>query len=478
MWREANMRNKKITTLTRLRSFRASGALILTALMLVFAAAAATAQTYTDLYNFSNNGGPNDPQYSGIIAQGRDGNLYSTTNQNWTGGLGDLFKITPMGTLTVLHNFHGTDGEAAVSGLTLATNGDFYGATYGGGANNFGTIFSITAGGKLTTLYSFTNGAHGGSPQAPPIQGLDGNFYGTTYGIDGNNGSVYKITPSGEFTTLYSFDGTHGANPIAPLVQATNGNFYGTTNLGGTNGAGTIFRISASGKFKVLFNFGQVPGYPFAPLIQGNDGNFYGTTPGSDSGSAGGVAFKITPGGTLTVLHTFTGEGDGSNQIGGLVQATDGNFYGTNNIGGNGGQGTIFRVGSTGAFETLYGFPDCDLGGNPQTTLLQHTNGVLYGTTAICGTSDEGVFYSFDVGLKPFVSFLPAAGKGGSTIEFLGQGFKGTTGVSFNGTPATFKVVSGTYLTATVPNGATSGFVTVTTPKRKLNSNKKFRVTQ
>jgi len=328
-------------------------------------------------------------------------------------------------------------------------------------------------------LYSFTNGADGSNPTAPPIQGLDGNFYGTAsgQGENGRSGSVYKITSSGVFTTLHSFTGTDGAIPTAPLMQATDGNFYGTTYFGGANGAGTIFRISASGKFKVLFNFALVTGYPNASLIQGSDGNFYGVTTGnSGNGYQGGFAFKMTPGGMLTVLHTFTGGSDGDNQIGGLVQATDGNFYGTNNVGGSGGEGTIFRISSTGAFTTLYGFDNDAVGANPQNTLLQHTNGMLYGETVIGGTSNMGVFYSFDVGLGPFVSFLPTTGKVGTNIDILGQGFKGTTSVALNGVPATYSVKSDAFLIATVPSGATTGLVTVTTPTGTLTSNKKFIV--
>jgi uncharacterized repeat protein (TIGR03803 family) len=392
-----------------------------------------------------------------------------------------VFKISPKGTLKVLHNFNGTDGQVSVGGLTLATDGKFYGTAGLGGAFGYGTIFSITAGGSLTTLYSFTNGADGSGPQAPPIQGLDGNFYGTTTGVSGNNGSVYKITQSGVFTTLHSFDGTDGANPIAPLVEAADGDFYGTTFSGGTNGAGTIFRISAAGKFDVLFDFtstsGSAPGYPYGALIQGSDGNFYGTTAGAAASSSGGIVFKFVPG-ELTVLYNFSGAGNGSNPGAGLVQATDGNFYGTNDIGpidfvG----GVIFQVGSTGAFATLYDFVGGSAGASAQATLLQHTNGVMYATTCCGGTSGDGNFYSFDVGLGPFVSFLPAAGRVGRTIQFLGQGFTGTTGVSFNGTPATFKVWYDTFLTATVPAGATTGSVTVTTPSGTLTSNKQFRVT-
>jgi uncharacterized repeat protein (TIGR03803 family) len=480
----------KIAFFNRLKSSGTSAALNLAMLVLLVAATTvATAQTYTDIYDMgSNSGEPNDP-YSGFIAQGRDSNMYSTSRQIDTGGPGDVFKITPAGILSVIYNFSDADGLVyPAGGLTLAINGTLYGATGGNNSTDFGTIFKITAEGTLTTLYSFTDGADGSVPAAP-IQGIDGNFYGTpssctawssaTLCQEGNAnkyGAVYKLTPAGVFSTLHTFNGRDGANPTAPLLQATNGNLYGTTVQGGVNGDGVIFIITPSGNFKVLFNFGSETGVAlYAPLIQGSDGNFYGlTVKGGPSG--GGTAFKITPGGKLTVLHDFTGGSDGSNQVVGLVQATDGNFYGTNNVGGNGGEGTIFRVSSTGIFATLYNFDDYSLGANPQTTLLQHTNGLLYGDTALGGAYGGGTFYSFDVGLGPFVSFLPAAAAVGKPVEILGQGFTGTTAVSFNGTAAAYTVVRDTYLTATVPSGATSGFVTVTTPGGTLTSNKEFQI--
>jgi uncharacterized repeat protein (TIGR03803 family) len=448
------------------------------ALVLAVATAPVLAQTYKVLYNFgSKSGDPTDPRFSGVIAQSHGGSLLSTADDLWTDGLGTAFRITPGGTLTVLHHFNGNDGQAPVGGLTLGTDGNYYGTTESGGDSGYGTIFKITAHGNLTTLYSFTGGADGGFPSAPPIQSIGGNFYGTTAGGNGNNGSVYKITPSGTFTPFHSFANTDGATPYAPLVQGTDGNFYGTTANGGSHGLGTIFRIKSSGKFAVLFNFDGTHGAnPYAPLIQGSDGNFYGVAAGGGS-AGGGVVFKMTPSRRLTVLHNFTGGSDGSNEVGGLMQATDGNFYGTNNLGGASFWGVLFRITPTGIFTVLHDF-EWNSGASPQTTLLQHTNGVLYGDTAVGGSGGggEGTFYSFDVGLGPFVTFLPAAGRVGATVEVLGQGFTGTTAVSLNGAAAKFTVISDTYLTATVPNGATSGFITVTTPSGTLKSNKKFLV--
>lgn len=438
----------------------------------------AHAQTYTVLYNFgSKSGDPTGPQYSGIIAQGRDGNLYSSADDHWTDGLGTAFKITPKGSLTVLHHFSGPDGQGPVGGLTLGTDGSYYGASDSGGLYSRGTIFKITAGGTLTTLYSFTGGADGSNPEGAPIEGFDGNFYGPTRGgsTSSDYGSVYKITPSGAFTVLRTFSILDGVGPIGSLVQAPDGYFYGTTQFGGAHNLGTIFRISSSGYFKTLHNFDGTHGsYPYGLLIQASDGNFYGN--GSNGGSAAGnVVFKITPAGTYTVLHYFTCGSDGCNQAGSLMQATDGNIYGTNNLGGAAGWGVLFRIALNGTFKVLHNF-DWNTGASPQATLLQHTNGVLYSTTTVGGVGNggDGTFYSFDVGLGPFVRFLPVGANVGAKVEFLGQGFTGTSAVSFNGTAAAFKVASDTYLTATVPIGATTGLVTVTTPGGALFSDKEF----
>jgi hypothetical protein len=147
------------------------------------------------------------------------------------------------------------------------------------------------------------------------------------------------------------------------------------------------------------------------------------------------------------------------------------------------GDGTIFRMSAIGQISSLYDF-DSTTGAIPEVTLLQHTNGILYGDTyeggtskPACGNVGCGVFYRWNAGLKPFVSLVSTSGKIGKTIEILGQGFTGTTGVSFNGVAATFTFVSGTYLTAVVPTGATTGSVTVKTPGGTLTSNKTFRVT-
>jgi uncharacterized repeat protein (TIGR03803 family) len=162
----------------------------------------------------------------------------------WLSGSASL----PAQTFTKLHSFDGTDGRLSFAGLVQATNGNLYGTTYYGGAKNSGEVFEITPGGTLTTLYSFCSKGDctdGEYTYTTSIQGTDGNFYGTTYlGGSKELGTVFKITPSGTVTTLHTFGGPDGSQPLAGLVQATNGDFYGTTYVGGSEGKGEVFKIT------------------------------------------------------------------------------------------------------------------------------------------------------------------------------------------------------------------------------------------
>jgi len=486
----------------------------------VFCAAAVSsrAQTFTTLLNFDGANGAY-PEFGPLI-QGTDGNFYGTTFEGGANnvslctnlgaaGCGTVFKITPGGTLTTLYNFcpkpNCTDGAAPSAGLVLGTDGNFYGTTVGGGSlagfcvNGCGTVFKITPGGTLTTLHAFVD-FDGAGPNGL-VQGTDGNFYGTTEGGGGGSaGAVFKITSGGTFTTLHSFGGTDGAIPQAALIQGTDGNFYGTTTSGGVstcapNGCGTIFKINAGGTLTTLYKFCSQPactdGFaPDAPLMQATDGNFYGTASGGGAHSNGTV-FKITPGGTLTTVHSFSGA-DGANPLAGLVQATDGNVYGTTWAGGASNAcssapcGTVFKMTPAGTLTTVHSFVSTD-GDNPFAGLLQATDGNFYGTALRGGTSKNcnvpagvgcGTIFSLGVGLGPFVETRPTVGLEGTTVIILGNNLTGATGVRFNGTAATFSVVSSSAIQTTVPVGATTGIVQVTTPGGTLNSNVPFQVTK
>jgi len=435
----------------------------------------AHAQLFTDLYNFGTLS--NDPAvtgYPGIIAQGRDGNLYSTSSSGGANNLGSVFQVTPAGTLSVIYSFAGADGSTPQSGLTLGTDGDFYGTTFAGGASGNGVIFKITPGGTLTVLYQFSGAAPDGrGPYAAPIQGTDGNLYGTAfYGGTKGVGSVYKLTPTGVFTTLHYFRSTDGENPTSPLVQGSDGKLYGTTQSGGKYKSGTVFRVTTAGGFKVLRNFATTDGQlVIAPLIQASDGNLYGTAEGGGTVTDGTV-FKITTAGVFSVLHDFVGS-DGYSPTGGLVQASDGNFYGVTSGFGISGYGGAFSITPTGTFTVLTSAFGPTTGEEPEVTLVQHTNGILYGDTFTGGTGGTcrcGTFYSLNSQLPPYAALVPNSGKVGNTIGILGQGLTGTTAVSFHGTTAAYQVVSDTYLTATVPKGATTGPITVTTPAGPLVS--------
>jgi uncharacterized repeat protein (TIGR03803 family) len=469
-------------------------------------ASAAHAQTFTNLVSFDFTNGAY-PQYM-ALAQGVDGNLYGTTGSGGVVacgggnayGCGTIFKLAPAG-LTTLYSFCSQDdctaGDGPASGLVLATDGNFYG-TAGGGGNlgceapyGCGTVFKITSGGTLTPLNNF--GLSDAYPDSVLVQATDGSLYGTT-----QDNTVFKITLGGTLTILHTFDGGDGQYPVGGVVQGTDGNFYGTAVEGGRGcihgpGCGTVYKISPWGNRTTLHSFDGTDGaLPYGGLVQGVDGNFYGTTAtGGVGNGVGGTVFKITPGGTLTTLYNFCSQSnctDGAGPYDTLVQATDGNFYGTTAVGGTSvscfgqGCGTIFRITPGGTLTTLHSFDETD-GADPMGGLLQSTNGEFFGTASqggdlSCNINFDGcgTVFSLDMGLGPFVRFVRNPAKASQPFGVLGQGFTGTTSVSLNGIPASFTVKSDTLIEATVPAGGTTGYVSVTTPSRTLTSNVHLRV--
>src|SRR5208282_4785749 len=343
------------------------------------------------------------------------------------------------------------DGYRPLPALIQASNGDLYGTTLGGGANHEGSVFKITTGGSLTTLYSFCS-----------LSGC----------VD-------------------------GIQPYGPLFQASNGDLYGTTSFDGANsGWGTIFKMTLTGKLTTIVNFAYTPGgnMPAGGLIEATNGDLYGMTPTGggygDCTYSCGTVFKITAAGKITYLHNFcflSGCADGGSPQGALIQASNGNFYGTTSVGGANGYGTVFEITPAGKLTTLYSFcaiSGCTDGFFPTSGLTLDTNGTFYGATPVGGTINCpaegggcGTLFSLSTGLGPFVALRTISGKEGSKIGILGQGFSGSSVVEFGGTPASTIVLTGaTFITATVPAGALTGSVTVTTGSTTLTSSLPFSV--
>jgi uncharacterized repeat protein (TIGR03803 family) len=516
--KEEVMTSSRTNAFNPLRFLGMEGALLL-ALWLT-TATASIAQTFNTIADFEYTNGERP---MGLV-QATNGNFYGVTFYGGANngdlcegvGCGTFFEMTTAGALTTFYSFcsqtNCTDGFFPQAAPVQGTDGNFYGITlfgggYGCGRVTCGTVFKVTAGGKLKTLHRFGSSRDDGSlPEARLVQTAGGTFYGTTcQGGAVTFGTFFKITSAGKLEILHSFTGGKNSGKCPwGIVQGADGNFYGVTTEGGGSaecqwGCGVVFKITPAGKLTALHDFGGPPdGARPEVLIQGADGNFYGTTTaggayGGDNGD--GTVFQITPEGVLTILHSFNLT-DGAEPTD-LIQGSDGNFYGTTIEGGGGNGcfgnfdcGTIFQITPTGTLTTLHsfcpnGWPNCPDGYGPY-GMIQDTDGNFYGTTGGGGDSSAcspayevcGTAYKLSMGLGPFVTFVLNSGKVGSKAEILGQGLTGTTAVSFNGTAANFVVQSDTYLTASVPQGATTGYVTVTTPGGILQSKVVFRVTK
>ncbi len=334
--------------------------------------------------------------------EGSNGNFFGTTAFGGTNGAnGTVFFITPNGAFSNLFFFNSTNGSQPKASLVLGKDGIFYGTTaLGGASNDNGTVFKITSNGVLTSLFSF-NGANGSRPTAGLFQGSDNLFYGTSAfgGASNDNGTAFKITSNGVFTPLFSFNGTNGSHPMAGLVQGIDGSYYGTTASGGaTVTNGTVFKITSNGVFTLLFSFNGGNGSdPEGGLVQAPDGNFYGTTLGGGINDNGTI-FRITPAGVFTNLFKFVlGGPDDTAPSASLTRASDTNFlYGTTQ--GNSTNlpptfGTIFRITPGGALTTLVTF-DGSNGASPVAPLIQgKTDGNFYGTAFEAGPAGGGTIF-------------------------------------------------------------------------------------
>lgn len=479
---------------------------------------ASQAQTFNTLFDFD---GSNGASVIAPLIQGIDGNLYGVTAQGGIrNGNGTAFRISPDGTLTTIHYFcaqaNCVDGAGPQGPLVQGPDGSLYGTTAAGGTNPYGGIaFKITTSGKLIVLYNFctaTDCIDGSDPSALTL-GRNGNFYGTTNsGGAYQSGTIFEITPSGKLTTLYSFCSqsycSDGATPSAPLVLASNGNLYGVTTAGGPLNYGVAFELAPTGKVTTLYQFCSeitcTDGYtPYSGLIEASDGYLYGTTYYGGTGCSGGCGtiYRLSLSGQYSTVYSFCSANvcpSGLNPIGGVIEGTDGNLYGTTSVGGSiynncAGSGfgspcgTLYQFTRQGTLNVLHDFCNvqqgiCPDGAFPEASLFQSTNGIFYGGTDLGGNTGCtggqacGALYSLSMGLGPFVQAQINFGKVGQVVNILGNNLTGTTSVTFNGVAAEFKVMADTYLKAQIPTGATTGTIEVTTSTGTLDSNLPFQV--
>jgi uncharacterized repeat protein (TIGR03803 family) len=499
-----NGKMKNTNTLAQLsvtpRSTRKSATLLL-----LFCAAfcatttiAASAQAFRTLANFNDTDGYGS---AAALVQGVDGNLYGTTGSGGVQNSGVIFNVSPAGTLSLMQSFctpiSCALGTTPASPLVLTYSGALFGVAGGGGANFTGTVYRSTPKGAFRPLYNFCSQpdcADGGNPYGL-VQGTDGNLYGTTWeGGAFDYGSVFKITPAGLLTTVYSFcaltNCADGQAPGAPPLQASNGNLYGTTYDGGANSQGTLFELTTGGALTTIYSFCSLTNcadgsHPSAKLVQASRGDFYGTTSGGGANGAGTI-FKVASTGTVSTLYSFCSQpscADGGSPSAELIQANDGNLYGTATTGGSNNVGTIFQITVNGAYIVLHSFDTTD-GAYPEAALVQATNGTLYGTTggggafpSVCKVSSGcGTVFSLSMGLAPFVKTLTPWSHVGWSVVIYGTDLSGATSVTFNGVSADFTVVSPTEIEATVPSGATSGKIQVVTPSGTLSTIGEFHV--
>ena len=355
-----------------------------------------SSSTYTKLKDFDNANGANP---TGGLVQASDGKLYGMTIRGGSSGDGVIFSFDPSSSIyTKLKDFDYTNGSIPSGSLVQASDGKLYGMTTSGGSNSRGVIFSFdplaSTFTKLKDLF-FTNGS---SPYGSLIQASDGKLYGmTTSGGSNGRGVIFSFNPSAStYTKLKDFDRVNGGNPYGSLLQASNGKLYGMTTFGGSSDSGVIFSFDPSASiYTKLKDFNRVNGgNPAGSLIQASNGKIYGMT--QFGGSGAGVIFSFDPSAsTYTKLKDFDGANNFSSS-GSLVQASDGKLYGMTG-GGRTHYGVIFSFDpSASTYTKLKDISTNETGTNVLGSLVKANDGKLYGMTVSGGSSDSGVIFSFD----------------------------------------------------------------------------------
>ncbi len=339
-------------------------------------------------------GNKNGERPRGILIQGLDGSLYGVADAGGVNGAGTIYKLNTDGTgYTVLHSFNGADGKNPYDQLFQATNGNLYGMTLSGGIQGGGVIYQIKPDGSgYTVLHKFTG--DGSQPQGALIQATNGDLYGmTTQGGTSDAGIIFKIKLDGTgFTRLINFAGK-GINPFGNLVQGSDGKLYGMTAGGGSESKGIIFKVDVDGtNFITLLDFnGSNGAFPSGTLIKGTGGEMYGA---AGSGIFGfGVIFKLSADGTnYTKLFEFNNSNGSYPES--LTYTSGGKLVGMTSAGGPNSLGTVFMLNTDGTgFSNLLQLDGVN-GSAPYTNgILEATNGDFYGLSCYGGISNKGVIF-------------------------------------------------------------------------------------
>jgi uncharacterized repeat protein (TIGR03803 family) len=418
----------------------------------------------------------------GPLAQGQDGNLYGTGQARGANGMGGVFKITPAGVETLVVSFPSTWVNCGY-GLTLAMDGNFYGACVLSGANNAGFIYRVTPAGVLTDIYDFLNTtSEACCPLGALVLGANGDLYGTTgeYGSSYSPQVAFRISTAGVYKTLYTF--ADGNSIPSVLTAGGDGNFYGTeADADGFGNVGGVFRISSTGAFKLLYGFVSSTEvyYPSSGVVRDSNGKLYGTT-AFPSGTGNGALYDVTTGGKVTDIYNFPSTLNFDESANNMMQASNGNLYGASYNGGTGAEGGLYELTSANVFSSYSFATEGNMGGGPEAPLMQATSGIIYGSNSGGNAVTGGTLFELNIGAAPFISLVTPvySGKEASTVGILGQGFSSASVVEFGGTKATTTELTGTtYILATVPTGALTGDITVTTGSTKLSTTASYKIT-
>lgn len=465
--------------------------------------------TYTEKVDFGGSYGE-DP-YDGLVAAS-NGKLYGVTDEGGASDKGTLYEYDPAtNTLTTKAEFNSINANSPYR-APIHVNGKLYGVTYTGGTHGFGTLYEYDiTGNTLTLKHSFDGSSTGSYPDCRLADGLNGKLYGTASNAGPEGAGVlfeYDIA-NGTVSSIHNFDGTYGSTPAGALVRATyDGKIYGTTRFGGTNEAGVLFSydtqgqtisvvrhlndatdgnqpeggviIAGSGKQEFVCGLTTEGGpydrgtlfayYPFPQAFtvleafssstsganasclpfKASDGNVYGlTTQGGTNNQ--GVLYKWDVSANFYVkLFDFRGAPYGINPVGGLLKTTNGKYYGTCANGGPEGMGTIYEFDPSNDEVNLVHTFNIQNGSNPNSGLMQASNGIIYGTTRSGGTSYVGTFFEFDPALSNFATIKhftiadgyspyspPVQASNGKLYGIMGEGGTNSGGAIYEYYPAT-----------------------------------------